>query len=701
MSLDRCFVSAVSVLIANLVLTGSSLGASAERADADLGTMRQEIEALKNRVQSQDAEIARMKAEQGQEWLTEERAREIRSVVQDVLADSEARASLASDGATAGYSNGFFIASPDGNWKLVIGGQLVLRYAFSRLSTRSLQQLDPGTYQPPATGPLNSFPGGTEIRGYQGYYGHNNDIARTARGFEMRQVKLDFSGHVVDPSWQFKIGLDVQQTSSQTAFSTVSASSSQYGVQSTGPTGGNASAGPGTGGGVAGLEDAWIRKQIDPNWSVRVGQFKSPFLKEELISDRNIQAAERSLVNQFFTDKRTQGIELTFQNDCFRIIACFNDGGNNSNTSAIIGNSEYLGTFAEYALTGRAEWKIAGDWKQFDDMTSPRGDPFAMYVGAAVNWQRGGGDPGDPYNNTWTTGNGANGNMTGAGLVGGDPGRPVVVPVAAVSYPNNIPNNANDDVNNLTWTIDSMADFGGFNIYAALVGNVAYNIPAGWVANPSGGYTTPTGTGSGYNSVPNNVSGIPGNGSNGALYYFVPGYGYGYSPIFSYGVVVQGGWYVMDDIELFGRYEWYDTLNNGANGYAGNTYSFWGALPGGSSPFANNTQTNNAGPVPNGANTPSDSYLGGNTNPYYAYNLGANPYGAQMNSVVTGGVNWYPAGVKNRQIKVTGELSYSIGPVLFGTGIYGQGITNLDYRNDGGQPGGGQWVGRFQIQLYF
>ncbi|MBM4112522.1 MAG: hypothetical protein FJ253_03975 [Phycisphaerae bacterium] len=677
-----------------------SFAARDDRAPDGLESLRAEIDSLKSRVKNQDEEIARLKAEQGAEWLTEERSKEIRSIVQDVLADSDMRASFAADGATSGYNRGFFIASPDGNWKLVVGGQLLLRYAFSRLSSRSLQQLNPGTYQPPATGAQASFPGGAEIKGYQGFFGQNTDIARTARGFEVRQAKLIFEGHVVDPSWQYRVNLDVQQTTNQTAFSTVSTSSSQFGEQSTGPTSGNASQGPGNAGGVAGLEDAWIRKQIDPNWSVRVGQFKSPFLKEELVSDTRILAADRSLVNQFFSTKRTQGIELTFQNDCIRIMASFNDGGNNNNGSAVIGNNEFNGTFAEWAFTGRAEWKIAGDWAQFGDMSSPNGDSFAAYVGAAVNWQRGGGDPGDPYNNSWTVAGGANGLMTGGGALFGN-GATVMVPVAAAQYPNNIPTNANDDVTNLTYTVDTMIDFGGLSMFAAFIGNVAYGIPAGWVANPSGGYTTLSGTGNGPNIVPNNVSGIPSNGSNGAVSYFVPGYGYGYSPIFSYGVVVQAGWFVVDDIELFGRYEWYDTLHNGANAYAGNTASFWGALPGGDSPFANNTRTNNAGSVPNGANTPSDSYLGGNTNPYYAVNFGSNPYAAQMNSIITGGVNWYPAGVKNQNIKVTADLAYSLRAVLFQNGIYGQGITNADYRYDGGQPGGGQWVGRFQIQLLF
>ena len=706
MSLTRTVFLAAGTL---LTLSAAANGASAEATGGDTD-LRREIESLKATVNSQAqaiktqaGEIARMKAEEGQEWLTKERAQEIRGIVQDVLADADARTSLQADGATAGWDKGFFLASPDGNFRLKIGGQLQVRYAVSRLSSRSMGQLDPGTYQPPQTGgfPGGNFPGGTEIRGYQGYYGQNADIERTARGFEIRRAKLDFSGHVVDPSWQYKMVAVLNQTSGQTAFNTGSYTANQFGTVGTGVAGGGGSSGPGAGGGTLGFEDLYINKVVDNNWSVKVGQFKSPFLKEELTSSKYQLAVERSLVNQMFSTKFTQGIEVTWQNDMFRVIGSFNDGGNNANTSAVIGNNAYnLGTFTEWAITGRAEWKIAGNWKQFDDFSSYRGEEFGMYVGAGVNFQQGGGDPGDPYNNTNTVAVGANGNMVAGGALFGN-GATVLVPAAAVQYPNNIPTNGNDDVRNLTWTVDSSAEFGGFSLYAALVGNIATNIPAGWVANPSGGYTTLSGTGNGANVVPNNVSGIPSNGSNGSVVYFVPGYGYGSSPIFSYGLVIQGGFFVTDDVELFARYEWYNVLNNGQNDYAGNTPTFWGNVPGGSSPFANNTRTNNGGAVPNGANTPNDAYLGSNTNPYYSYNLGATPYGAQHNSIVTGGANWYPAGVKNKGIKVTADLGYSLGPVLFSNGIYGQSVQGADYRSDGGMGGGGQWVGRLQLQLLF
>jgi|GEM_PF-304121 len=610
----------VSRVVAGLALALSAPLFAGSASD-DSSVLRDEIDALKATVQRQSGDIAQLRGELGMQQLTEERAKQIRSIVEDVLADSDQRASLQGTGATSGYDKGFFLASPDGNFRLRINGVFRFRYAFSRLSTRSLKQLDPGTYQAPVTGVQTGFPGGSEIKGYQGFVGGGNSVQRTARGFEFREMKLDFSGHVVDPSWQYRVRLTTLQTGAQAAFTTVNSSSAQAsGVQSTGPVSGNASAGFGAAGGPIALDDAFVVKQFDPNWSVKVGQFKSPFLREELVGDSHQLAAERSLVHQLFSTKYVQGVELQYRNDTIRLLLSFNDGGNSANETSIIGNSSALGNWAQWAVTSRAEWKIAGAWAQFDNFSSVPGEEFAAVFGAGVNWQRGGGSMPVAWPNTWA-GGGANGGFATL------PGSTFAAPMTALQYPNNIPTNANDAVTNLTWTVDTTWDFGGASLFGAVVGNIAYGIPNGWVANPSGGFTSSAASPPGpANDIPNNVSlvssgGLLPNGQPAApIATFVPGYGYGGSPIYSYGLVLQGGWFIVDDIELFARYEWYVVMNNGANGYAGNTPTFWGWVPGGSSPFANNTVANGTTavlPGPNsGVNTPTDGYLGGATNPY-------------------------------------------------------------------------------------
>ncbi len=76
--------------------------------------------------------LSNVLAQQGDKWLTEARAAEIRTLVSDVLADSETRSSLQGSGATAGYDDGFFMASPDGNWKFKINVLDQVRFVYNQ-----------------------------------------------------------------------------------------------------------------------------------------------------------------------------------------------------------------------------------------------------------------------------------------------------------------------------------------------------------------------------------------------------------------------------------------------------------------------------------------------------------------------------------------------------------------------------------------
>jgi hypothetical protein len=128
------------------------------------------IEALRAEVAALRSTVAEMKAEQSDDWLTEQRAEEIRGLVQDVLADADTRASLLQDGMTAGWDKGFFLGSADGNFLLKIGGQIQVRYAAS--------------FQDRA-------PDGEDDR----------------YGFEVRRAKLKLNGHVIDPTWKYVLNM--------------------------------------------------------------------------------------------------------------------------------------------------------------------------------------------------------------------------------------------------------------------------------------------------------------------------------------------------------------------------------------------------------------------------------------------------------------------------------------------------------------
>ena len=56
------------------------------------------------------------------------------------------------------------------------------------------------------------------------------------------------------------------------------------------------------------------------------------------------------------------------------------------------------------AVTGRAEWKAFGDWKNYNDFESWQGSDPLLVFGVAANYQQGdtGGSTQNPDNITWT-----------------------------------------------------------------------------------------------------------------------------------------------------------------------------------------------------------------------------------------------------------------------------------------------------------
>jgi hypothetical protein len=335
------------IAVMTLVIVSLSCTCAAGVRDAD----QDAIAELRRQVTDLQAQLDSFRAAADQDWLTARRADEIRAIVHDVLTDADTRSSLLQSGMTAGWDKGFFLSSADGNYKLKLSGQMQVRWVF------------------------NNQDGGV--------------ADSTRSGFENRRTKLDFSGHIVDPTWQYKVLLAMERD-----------------------------------GGSAILDEGWIRKDLDHGWSLRVGQFKPGFLREELVSSRRQLAVERSLVNEEFNQDRVQGIELGFEQEKWRAAVSYHDGFGPG--SAGSDNTGWQVEDTEYAFTGRAELLLAGDWKQFDDFSAWKGGETGFMIGVA----------GDLQKDEFGTG----------GLLGN-----------------------NDEIEQYGFTVDASAEFDGAGAYGAFV----------------------------------------------------------------------------------------------------------------------------------------------------------------------------------------------------------------------------------------
>lgn len=334
---------------AALALTGVGYAATSE-TDAQRDARLAELE----------AQVAQLRAEQGEQWLTEERAKEIRSLVQDVLNDADTRASLQGSGMTAGWDKGFFLGSADGKFRLNINGLLQVRWMMR--------------------------------------YDDSDSEDHWRTGFDNFRTELMFSGHIIDPSWQYKVRGEFLASDQSS---------------------GNA--------GDFSLTDAYIRKNLDDNWNVQVGQYKIPFNYEDfIVEDWNQQFVARSLINDAFSVGRSQGVMVGWESDVIRAWGMYGNGRNTTNQFATAYDTEF-------ALGGRVQGKLAGNWKQFDEYTSWRGQDFGLLLGGGMWYQK------QEY---------------------------------GVALPS-------PKAEQFTWTVDGTAQFGGFNVAGAFYGQHNQNLGPG------------------------------------------------------------------------------------------------------------------------------------------------------------------------------------------------------------------------------
>jgi len=272
-----------------------------------------------------DALEARVDA-QDEEWLNETRASEVRGIVQDVLADSQTRTSLQDNKMMAGYKagKGFFLSNQDGSFTMRIKGQVQVRWVMNR------------TKQPYAAA-------GTNI----------DNSPKTQWGFQIRRAKVKFQGNVIDPTWQYQVN------------------------------------GAFDGGGTFDFEEVMITKDMENGFSLTFGQFKTPFTREELVSSSQQLAVERSVVNEFFNADRMLGVDAMYKTDNWSAEVAY---GNGSRTAVYPqGATRYTDAFTSptrWSFAGRFQYKISGDWSDFDSFTSAPGDEQAIMIGVAALGQQ-------------------------------------------------------------------------------------------------------------------------------------------------------------------------------------------------------------------------------------------------------------------------------------------------------------------------
>ena len=294
-----------------------------------LDELRQRLDEVQSNTNDMREELDELKAED-LDWLTKERADEIRVLVQEILADADSRNSLVGDGLLGGWADGFFLASSDGRFKLNIGGLFQARFMESFLRSDAAD--------------------------------------RWRGGIENATARLNFSGHIFDRDTTFLV---------QAGFGYLDPNAILPNIRIT-----------------ERVWDAWIKFKMSEAWSAKIGVFMLPFTRESLVSDEYQLAVDRSLIDYRLGLARSQGVEFAWAKDSTRVFLSTSAGSPTLRGVGISLNNPTppwpaLGQDTDWSVTGRVEFLLEGRWSQFNQFTSPPGSEKAAMWGIALHAQNG------------------------------------------------------------------------------------------------------------------------------------------------------------------------------------------------------------------------------------------------------------------------------------------------------------------------
>lgn len=281
------------------------VGASAFAASTDSD------EALRQRLAELEARLGALDRHEADRLFDASRREEVRALIQDVLADADARGSLlGAGGLSFAAGEGFTFTSADASYSFKLGGFMQARYVFNHRD------------------------------------GEVDDSSRG--GFDFRRIKYSISGTLADPGLRYSVSTQFERD-----------------------------------GGLKTLSDAFIERDLgDSGLTFRLGQFKPNFIREEWMSATRQLAVDRTLLAARFGPRRVQGMELRSNHDHVRFAVTLSDGFRSLNTEALARDTEF-------AITGRVDVKLAGEWNDFRDFSGLGldQDRCALLIGGAIHHQ--------------------------------------------------------------------------------------------------------------------------------------------------------------------------------------------------------------------------------------------------------------------------------------------------------------------------
>jgi hypothetical protein len=339
--MDRSHKQWIALALASIYINASAVVVCGGNDDfqSQLDELRSLLDEAEKTNETVRLELDEARSNQTNEWLSTQRVSAINSIVRELLADSDTRVNLQGGTAMMGWSDGFYLSSADGRFKLNVGGLFQNRFLARWL--------------------------GDQPQGVTGY-----DEWR--QGFEMTRTQLTFDGQAFGRGLDFFIKTgwgrsdprgDPRATTDDQTF-------------------------------TFRLWDAWVKFRLTNEFGIKLGQFNLPFSRESLVKAQYQLAIERSSVDGRMGLGRSAGIEFDWANDNQRFMFSLSNGSGALWQSLTAFQSDFIVppfAWAEmdtlYSGTMRYEWKLLGNWEQFQQFTSPPGSERGVLIGVAGHRQ--------------------------------------------------------------------------------------------------------------------------------------------------------------------------------------------------------------------------------------------------------------------------------------------------------------------------
>jgi len=300
---------------------------------------------LLNKIDSLQSQVNQLRAQvrhqQEQQDATSD-AKVLQEIQDDATKHSQFMDSL---GVTAGYANRrFFIQSDDGNFVLRPWVHVQIRYSTSIRD--------------------DFFPDGS---------------SNTQSGFEIRRARFGFDGNLFTPDFTYFINW---ATNRENSTLTVTNSAGAVVGTTTSPVGG-----------VPVLEEAWVKYNFhDTPWFVHVGQMHDPLDHENMVGSK-YRAPEASLQGDIFgnTDTFTQAATVGYFAPAspIRFEGGVTDGIRAANTN--FEDSPNNGIAYDGGVAARLEWRLMGNWKDYDQLTAYGNTKNLLVLGTGCDYSFAGG----------------------------------------------------------------------------------------------------------------------------------------------------------------------------------------------------------------------------------------------------------------------------------------------------------------------